>query len=131
MLQIESNTVIVQKSTEELYTFLSSSFANYQKIMPDDVSTFEADETSFVFGLNGLPEIRLIEKEKIAPQKIVLTAASSKLNFDLACVMEPAGEGTTQAKFEFEGDFNAMMTMMIKNPLQNFINKLAENLAKL
>ena len=131
MLQIESNTVTVNKSASELFSFLSSSFENYKSIMPEDVSTFEADETSFVFGLSGMPDIRLIEKEKTENERIVLTAASSKLSFDLACVMKSLDAHSTEAKFEFEGDFNAMMAMMIKNPLQNFINKLAENLAKI
>lgn len=131
MLHIFSDNVMVNKSASDLYSYLSSSFENYKSIMPDDVSTFEADATSFVFGLPGLPEIRLISKENIENEKIVLTAASSKLNFDLACLITTIDDKSCSCKFEFEGEFNAMMAMMIKGPLQNFIDKLAAKLGEL
>jgi hypothetical protein len=34
-------------------------------------------------------------------------------------------------QLQFEGEFNAMMAMMIKAPLTKFVNTLTDNIAKL
>lgn len=126
-MELESERVSCSQSPEEIFTFLNGKFDNYKEIMPEEVEHFESDGTSFVFGLKGLPHIRLIAKESEPNRNIVLTSASSKLNFDLTLHLEPLGSGT-EARFSFSGEFNAMMQMMVKKPLQQFINKLVAQL---
>jgi hypothetical protein len=127
-MQLESEKVHCTVSPEVVYDFLTESFNNYHEIMPDDVEHFEFDDSSFVFGMKGVPHIRLVSKEKIPHERIVLTAASSKLDFDLALHLDKAPNGT-DAWFSFEGDFNPMMQMMIKKPLQTFIDKLIQKIS--
>lgn len=51
--------------------------------MPDSIAKFEVfDENAFIFGLKGMPEIKLKMKDKVAPNKVV-EAASDKLPFTL------------------------------------------------
>jgi len=38
---------------------------------------------------------------------------------------------TTEIQLLFEGEFNAMMAMMIKGPISKFIETLAQNMSKL
>jgi hypothetical protein len=127
-MQLESKKVSCSSSPEEIFTHLDKNFKHYKEVMPEEVEHFEADETSFVFGLKGMPHLRLVAGESTPNSKIVLTAASSKLEFDLTLNLEPSGNGT-QAWFYFEGQFNAMIQMMVKKPLQQFIDKLADQLA--
>lgn len=126
-MNLETEKVHCSAPAETIFNHLNGNFKNYKEIMPEDVETFEADDSSFVFGMKGVPEIRLIAKESIPHERIVLSAASSKLDFDLTLHLNEEGEGT-DAWFEFHGEFNAMMQMMIKKPLQTFINKLVQQL---
>ena len=58
-------------------------------------------------------------------------AASDKLPFTLTASIEALSENSSDVKLDFEGDFNPMMAMMVKGPLQKFIDTLSENSAKL
>ena len=128
-MQLESKKVSCTSSPEEIFIFLDENFEHYEEVMPEEVEHFEADDTSFIFGLKGIPHLRLVAKESTPNSKIVLTAASSKIQFDLTLHLEPSGNGT-EAWFYFEGEFNAMIQMMVKKPLQQFINKLADQLGE-
>jgi hypothetical protein len=70
-------------------------------------------------------------KEKIAPSKIVLGAASDKLPFTLVANIDAISDTSSAVKLDFEGDFNPMMAMMIKGPIGKFIETLAGNMGKL
>ena len=130
-MQIESRKVNVQKSAEDLCTFLSK-VENFEQLMPENISKFEVlSETSFVFALKGMPEIGLEVKEVNSPNKVSLGAISDKIPFDLSGAIEETGSDTSNAVLTFNGDFNPMMAMMVKGPLKKFINTLSENIAAL
>ena len=78
-----------------------------------------------------MPEIRLVVKEQNEFSNIKFGAASSKLDFSLNVLINQVSENTCESQLKFEGDFNPMMAMMVKGPLQKFIDTLAENAAKL
>lgn len=130
-MNLESPKVSVQKSAEYLFTELSQ-VKNFEKLMPENIAKFEViDENCFEFGLKGMPEIKLVKKEATPNSKIVLGAASSKLPFTLTANLTEEGADTTGVQLFFEGEFNAMMAMMIKGPITKFIETLAENMHKL
>ena len=130
-MELESQKVTVQKSQEELFSFLTN-VENYEKIMPESKEKFEVkSQDTFAFALKGMPEIELQIKEKRAPEFIVLGSTSDKFNFSLDVVIEDAGPGKSEAQMFFHGKFNTMMAMMVKGPLKKFIATLAENTAKL
>ena len=130
-MNLESQKITVQKSSEYIFTELSQ-VKNFEKLMPDTISKFEVlDENAFIFGLKGMPEIKLKMKEKMPYSQIVLGAASDKLPFTLtANIIEIATE-ETQIQLLFDGEFNAMMAMMIKAPISKFIETLTVNMVKL
>jgi hypothetical protein len=59
---------------------------------------------------------------------VLLTAASDKLPFTLRGEIEEVNERESSVQLIFEGEFNSMMAMMIKNPIKKFITTLSENL---
>ncbi len=129
-MNLESPKVNLSKSPQEVFDFLTD-VENFEQIMPNSKQKFEklaADK--FLFQLKGMPEIILKQKEAQAPSKVVLGAASEKLPFTLTANISEV-EGSTETQLIFDGDFNPMMSMMIKKPIQNFINSLAENLTKI
>jgi len=130
-MNLESPKVNVDKSQQELFTFLSN-VENYEQIMPESKEKFEVkSQDTFAFSLKGMPEIWLQIKEKREPNLIVLGSTSDKFDFSLDVVIEDAGNDKSQAQLFFNGKFNAMMAMMVKGPLNKFIGSLAENVSKL
>ena len=129
-MNIEGNTITVQKSAKELFDFLSK-LENFEQLMPENTEKFVVDGDSFIFGLKGMPEIRLVMKEKTEFSNITLGAASSKLPFTLAADITENSENESKVTLTFNGDFNPMMAMMVKKPLSKFIDTLTENIEKL
>jgi len=130
-MNLESPKVTVQKSAQDLFDQLTD-VKNFEKLMPDNIAKFEVTgEDAFIFGLKGMPEIKLKMKDKVAPNKIVLGAASDKLPFTLTSNIDTVSDSESAVQLFFEGEFNAMMAMMVKGPISKFIETLANNMYKL
>ena len=96
--------------------------------MPESIQKFEVDGDSFIFGLKGMPEIRLVLKEQTEYSNITLGAASSKLDFELIANINEIDASSSEVQLDFNGKFNMMMAMMVKKPLNSFIETLTDNL---
>ena len=129
-MNLESPKVTVNKNADDLFDFLTD-VKNFETIMPENTETFEASADAFVFALKGMPNIKLKLAKQEKPNKIVLASASDKFPFTLTGNIQEINDNSASIQLNFEGNFNPMMVMMIKNPLQKFINTLAENLSKL
>ena len=130
-MNLESTKTTVQKPAQYIFEQLSD-VRNFEKLMPESISKFEiTGEESFIFGLKGMPEIKLKTKEKTPNSKIVLGAASDKLPFTLIATIGELTADSSEIQLLFDGEFNAMMAMMIKAPITKFIETLAENMVKL
>lgn len=128
-MEFSSDKVQVNKSPEELFS-LFENLENMKLFMPSSVERFEADQDTFVFGLKGMPDVRLLVDEKTVPSMMKFKAASTKLDFTLACMVEP-NENGSQVHYDFAGKFNPMMKMMVERPLKKFIEDLAEATSRL
>lgn len=130
-MHIESPKKVVAKSDKEVFDFLTQ-LENYRQLMPGNIEKFEVLEgEKFLFALKGMPEIILKKKEVFPNNKVVLGAASDKLPFTLTADIRAISQRETEVTLSFEGEFNAMMAMMIKAPITNFIGTLSENLGKI
>ena len=130
-MNLESPKVTVQNNAPYLFNALCD-VNNFEKLMPESIAKFEVtDADSFIFGLKGMPEIKLRMKDKTPNSKIVLGAASDKLPFTLTANIEEISEASAAIQLVFEGEFNAMMAMMVKGPITKFIETLSENMSKL
>lgn len=130
-MHIETPKKTIEKSNEAVYTFLTD-LKNFEKLMPESIDKFEIiDNDTFLFALKGMPQIVLKRKEQVPFERVVLGAASEKLPFTLSAHITALDDNTSEVMLNFEGEFNAMMAMMIKNPITNFIGTLSENLTKM
>ena len=130
-MNLESPKVTVAKSTQHIFDALSD-VKNFQKLMPENIVKFEVlGEDIFNFGLKGMPEIKLKITAKTPYSKVVLAAASDKLPFTLTANIDKVSDTSSTVQLNFDGDFNPMMSMMIKGPITKFIETLAENMPKL
>ncbi|MCK0132059.1 SRPBCC family protein [Flavobacteriaceae bacterium F08102] len=129
-MNLQSPKVSVQQSATYVFDYLSK-VENYEHIMPKNTDKFEVRPNGFLFALKGMPEIKLLLNETRPNDLVVLGSASDKFPFTLQAEIEEINEESSMVQLSFDGKFNAMMAMMIKNPLQNFINNLTENISAL
>lgn len=127
---IESPITPINQPIQAVIDFVSVP-ENYKQLMPENISKFElTGGQSFKFALQGMPEFEL-KIVDIQPHKILLTSANEKTPFQLSLLLNSTAESKTNAQFVFEGNFNAMMSMMIKNPISNFLGVLSQKLGSL
>ena len=130
-MNLQTPKITINKSQEELFFYLSEA-KNFNTIMPDGIEKFEVlNENSFLFQLKGMPVIQLAFKEKREFDKIILVADGGKFPFSLTADFNEVESTKTEFQLSFEGEFNAMMAMMIKSPINKFIQALSTNLGKL
>lgn len=130
-MNLETPKVTINKSQKELFTYLSKA-DNFVNIMPEGVEKFEVlSDDSFLFQLKGMPVIQLAFKDKNEFDNIVLVADGGKFPFSLTAHFNPVDDNQTEFQMKFEGEFNAMMAMMIKSPINKVINALTTNFNKI
>lgn len=130
-MHLESPKTNVQKSQQKVFEFLTK-VENYEQIMPESIQKFEVTGAdSFIFQLKGMPQIRLKMDEKQPYYKAVLASTSDKFPFTLTAHIEKITDTSSEVQLVFDGEFNSMMAMMIKSPLNKFITTLSENIGKL
>ena len=127
-MKIESEKVEVNKSSQEIFSFLSD-FNNFQKLMPPQVTDWKstADECSFT--ISGMASIgmKIVERTPNTRMKIV-SNGKVPFEFTLNVLLEEAAPAKTIGQLIFEADLNPMMKMMVEKPLTNFFNSLAEKM---
>ena len=130
-MHLESQKNTIGKSSKQVFEFLTDP-KNFETLMPDNVDKFEVvNPEAILFALKGMPEIALKKKEEVPYSKVVLGAASDKLPFTLTAHISELSEEKCEVYLSFEGEFNAMMAMMIKTPITNFIGTLSDNMSRI
>ncbi|RNC91608.1 MAG: SRPBCC family protein [Allomuricauda sp.] len=130
-MHIEVEKKVIDQSPETVFNFLTN-VDNFEVLMPENKSVFEVyDENTFRFGLSGMPEIVLRKEEQTEFSKLVFGAASSKLDFNLTIDIQELDASKSEVGLSFDGKFNAMMGMMIKGPITNFMKTLSDNMDKI
>lgn len=127
-MNIEGNKVVINKSKAEVVSFLTK-MENFEQLMPADTKFEVLGDDIFLFGLKGMPEIKLKLKEQ-SDDKVVLGAASDKLPFTLTANLTEVDANKTETNLSFEGQFNTMMGMMVKGPITKFVGQLTEKLGE-
>jgi len=126
-MNLESPKVVIEKSSQIVFDFLKD-VKNFESLMPVNISKFELiNDEIFLFALSGMPEIMLKKKYLESPNIIVLGAEGGKLDFSLTAYIKDISKNESEVYLNFKGDFNPMMTMMIKGPISKFIETLALN----
>lgn len=128
MTTIKSKTVTVNQSASDVFTFLRD-LNNLEKLMPEDrIKDWKSDNDQCSFQIKGLAKIGMKYDKDEAPSMLQLVSSSDKpFPFHLSIFMEENGD-QSDCHLVFEGEMNAMLSMMAKQPLTNFFNMLADNL---
>ncbi|MDR2907763.1 MAG: hypothetical protein LBU91_07235 [Bacteroidales bacterium] len=130
MTKIESKPLEIQTSAKNIFAYLSD-FNNFGKLMPPQITNWKSTIDTCSFTIQNMATLAMRIKEKVEPTKLVITSeAPSPFPFDLICEFEELTENACRSTIRFHADMNPMLAMMAKNPLQNFVNMLNEQLKK-
>lgn len=130
-MKLESKIGKVSYTDEKVYNFLTD-FNNFKNLIPEDkVSDWQSDENSCSFSVNpiGKTGIKIIEKE---PYKLIKLSSleDDKFHFTFWVQIKMLEEQDSRIKLTLEANLNPMMQMMAKKPLQEFLDKLIDQLDK-
>jgi len=128
-MNIEGNKITINKSKSEVIAFLTK-MDNFEQLMPENTKFEVLSDDVFLFGLKGMPEIKLRLKEQ-TEDKVILGAAGDKLPFTLVANLNEITPSTTETQLSFTGEFNAMMAMMVKGPITKFVGQLSDKLCEI
>ena len=97
--------------------------------MPNDrIEQWQSTAESCRFTIKNLATIGMKVKNSVANEKITLESdGKNPFPFELTIYINQVGE-KTDAYFVFSGDVNMFMAPMVKSPLKNFFDQLAEQL---
>jgi hypothetical protein len=125
---LASDKVEINNSAQNIFNYLSD-FRNFEKLMPPQVTNWQATEEECSFTINGMATIGMKIIEKNPFSKIVITS-NGKVPFDfkLFVHIEETGADKCIGQLTFESEMNPMLKMMVEKPLGNFFNMLAQKM---
>lgn len=129
-MNLQSPKIVVNHSQKIVFDFLSD-LNNFKQLMPLSLEFFESNATSFSFKLNGLPKVFMKIKEKRPNHQVLLEANGGRFEFELLCNINKVNETQSEIEFLFEGTFNSLMKMMVKQPLQNLLKTFSDKIASI
>ncbi len=130
MAKVESKEVEINASAEKIFNFLSD-FTNFSLLIPDKVENWKATKEKCSFKVTGLTDFGMEISNKTPFTSIVIVNdkdISSPFPFTFNLEFDSINDSKTKVKSFFNLDINPMMSMMVKKPLQNFMDVLVDKL---
>lgn len=130
-MKLESKIGKIENTDERIYNFLTD-FNNFKHLLPaDKIKNWQSDETSCSFTVDpiGNTGVKIIEKE---PYKLIklTNLEESNMNFTFWVQLKMLSETDTRIKLTLEANLNPVIQTMAKKPLQEFLDKLVDQLTK-
>ncbi len=132
MSKIESKIGRINQTDEKIYNFLSD-FNNFHHLIPaDKVKNWSATSDSCQFTVDGIGDagLKIIEKTPFTLIKVT-SEGKTPISFLLWIQIKKIDESASAIKIVIEPQVNEMMLMMVKGPLQKFLDMLVDQLEKL
>ena len=130
-MEISKQTNILQFSSSKIYDFIIN-IDNYKTILGDEISDFEKlSVNKFKIKIGNMPKISLELVENRPSSSVKLLSNDSNLNFQICITIDSIDNNSSVVYVKFEGKFSTLIEMMIKNPLEKFINSLKNKVEEL
>ena len=118
----ESN--VIPYSSEKLYSYIID-IDNYEQILKDEIRSFDKlSEKEFKIKIGNMPGINLLLSELPDNNEVKLSSNDNNLNFYILIKIDAIENNSSKIKVQFVGNFSSMIEMMIKKPLNTFIDSL-------
>lgn len=128
MTTITSATKQISASSQTIFDFLSD-FNNLQSLMPSKVVNWSSTMTTCAFTIDGMAHLNMAFGKNVPNEKIVMISeGKNPFSYDLNVYITSLEADHSEVYLVFNADMNAMLAMMAKKPLQNFVDILVERL---
>lgn len=123
-MEIIKESNVIPYSSEKLYSYIID-VDNYEQILKDEIRSFDKlSEKEFKIKIGNMPGINLLLSELPDNNEIKLSSNDSNLNFYILIKIDTIESNSSKIKVQFVGNFSSMIEMMIKKPLNAFIDSL-------
>lgn len=123
-MEIIKESNVIPYSSEKLYSHIID-IDNYEQILKDEIRSFDKlSENEFKIKIGNMPGINLLLSELPENNKVKLSSSDSNLNFYILIKIDAIESNSSKIKVQFVGNFSSMIEMMIKKPLNAFIDSL-------
>ena len=131
MLQLESRTFRAKGSQEEVFKVVSDLRELGKVLPPELMKNVETNETECSFEYSGLGRIGLRITEKTPFSHVTLSGTEdAAAKFALKIRLSPISGDQTEVAFSLQAGLNALLEMMARKPLQDFLDMLADKMEK-
>lgn len=130
MTKVESKEVDINSPVEKIFDFLAD-FTNFSLLVPDKVENWKSTKDKCSFKVTGLTDFGMEISNRTPYSSILIVndkEISSPFPFTFNWAFNSKDSSITRVKATFDMDINPMMSMMVKKPLQNFMDILIEKL---
>ena len=108
-----------------VYNFLNNP-VNYKSILIDEISEFSMiNEKSFAIKIGSLPKISL-EHNSNPLERSTSLKSNNELSFVFNFKVSEIDESSCNIEIHFKGEFSSMMQMMIKPPMNKFLDAISK-----
>jgi len=123
-MEIIKESNVIPYSSEKLYSHIID-IDNYEQILKDEIRSFDKlSENEFKIKIGNMPGINLFLSELPENNEVKLSSNDSNLNFYILIKIDAIESNSSKIKVQFVGNFSSMIEMMIKKPLNAFIDSL-------
>ncbi len=124
-MKIDSTRVEIKATAEKTYRLVSN-FNNFGRSLPAEVQNWQSTENNCSFEISGMAKIaiEIIDKKEFESITYNLTA-NQPVGMTIIGKIEQVGD-TCIASLHLDADVPMALSMMMKKPLQNFVNVLVE-----
>ena len=132
MVKIESKKVEIKRNVEFVYEYLAD-FTHFSMVANDKIENFKATQDRCSFTIKGMTDMGLKIISRLPNESITISndtdvPSSMPLNFLIIFEFERVEPYVTKVIVKMELDANPMITMMVKKPLEKFVNSLADGM---
>ena len=123
-MEIIKESNVIPYSSEKLYSHIID-IDNYEQILKDEIRSFDKlSDNEFKIKIGNMPCINLLLIELPENNEVKLSSNDSNLNFYILIKIDAIESNSSKIKVQFVGNFSSMIEMMIKKPLNAFIDSL-------
>ena len=125
-MNLSRATDVIKFEASTVYNYLNNPI-NYESILADEISQFSMIDTeSFAIKIGSLPKISLEHKSNVLERSTSLRSKNEKLSFVFNFKVIDIDESSCNIEINFKGEFSSMMQMMIKPPMNKFLDAISK-----
>ena len=130
-MEINKESKEIPYSSKKIYTYIID-INNYENILKNEIKGFDKiSENEFKIKIGSMPGIKLILEKNLTDKYVKLISNDSNFNFSIIIYVNQISEKSSKVTVKFIGSFSSMIEMMIRKPLENFIESLKNKIEEI